>query len=253
MLRMRARGFTLVELLIVVSMIGIILGLSMTGLGHARYAARTAVDLANLRSHVQAFAAYQANWDGQFPAYTRPDADVTIIRPVWDFGPIDITGYFGGRNMWTLALADTLFDGKWDSRSFLSAHNPVDYEFTDFYFDQSYLADPKYWRRETRTGMGQWRSTRAHEVVHPGAKSIFVNTYRDIAEEFSVDASRRHWDIGFVDGSARSFPDERVHGGYPSGGCCDECGVDRRSSGCGISRPPATCTIDGVRGMDVRP
>lgn len=240
-------GVTLVEVLCAIAVVGLLLGLSIVGLVTARTSARNAADLAALRGHVQAFAAYQVAWDGQYPAYARRDADVTIIRSSRHADPLLILGYFGGRNMWPLALAGALFDEEPEPRAFLSAHNPMDDAFTDYYYDQSFSADPKYWRRETREGMHQWRSTRGHEVRHPDAKSMFVNTY----QEHPMN-SGSSWSIGFIDGSARSIPDGSISGGYPGGACCEPCGLDSGFTGCLFYRPPGTCTIDGVRGRDIR-
>lgn len=239
------------EVLVATAIIGMIAGVAMIGLSDARRAARTTTDLAAIRGHIQGFAAYQSAWDGQFPCYTRRDADITVVRTARAAEPLLILGYFGGSNMWPFALAAAIFDAEPDPRAFLSAHNPSDVEFTDFYYDQSFIADPRYWRRETRQGKAQWRSTRAHEVRHPDAKSIFVNTFRDSA--FVTDgplASR--WDIGFTDGSARSIANGSVRTGYPGGACCEPCGLDSAEIGCLFYRPPGTCTIDGVRGRDIR-
>ncbi|HEY3284168.1 MAG TPA: DUF1559 domain-containing protein [Armatimonadota bacterium] len=62
------RGFTLVELLVVVSIVAVLAGLLMPALGSARESARTAGCTSNLRQLGQAMVLYGREWDGRFPA-----------------------------------------------------------------------------------------------------------------------------------------------------------------------------------------
>ncbi|HEX3359059.1 MAG TPA: prepilin-type N-terminal cleavage/methylation domain-containing protein, partial [Tepidisphaeraceae bacterium] len=61
------RGFTLVELLVVVGIIGILIGLLLPALNKARSAAQTAACLGNLRSIGQAMVMYTAENKGWLP------------------------------------------------------------------------------------------------------------------------------------------------------------------------------------------
>ena len=69
----RRKGFTLVELLVVVSIIALLIGILLPALGEARRSARMVQDIANLNEHGKGTSAYVAEQKGRMPN-TRPDA-----------------------------------------------------------------------------------------------------------------------------------------------------------------------------------
>jgi prepilin-type N-terminal cleavage/methylation domain-containing protein/prepilin-type processing-associated H-X9-DG protein len=64
------RGFTLVELLVVVAVIGILIGVLLPALARARATAQDMQCRNNLRSLGQAFYGYALDYEGKFPANT---------------------------------------------------------------------------------------------------------------------------------------------------------------------------------------
>jgi prepilin-type N-terminal cleavage/methylation domain-containing protein/prepilin-type processing-associated H-X9-DG protein len=64
--RLRGDGFTIVELLVVISIIALLLAMTLPSLKKARRAARAAVCQANMRTLAQAATAYSQDW-GRYP------------------------------------------------------------------------------------------------------------------------------------------------------------------------------------------
>jgi len=71
------RGFTLVELLVVMAIIGLLAGILFPILGSVRAAARRTVCQANLKQLYVAFELYAANWDDTLPCPGGLPGDLT--------------------------------------------------------------------------------------------------------------------------------------------------------------------------------
>ena len=69
----RFRGFTIVELLVVVSIIALLIGILLPALGKARDQARITISLGNLRQLGQAHAVYSNDWSDQQFTLVRGD------------------------------------------------------------------------------------------------------------------------------------------------------------------------------------
>jgi len=70
-----SRGFTLVELLVVISIIALLLSILMPSLGKARKIAKATVCMSNLKQWGLAFGIYTQDNNGRFPLYTYPLPD----------------------------------------------------------------------------------------------------------------------------------------------------------------------------------
>ena len=66
-------GFTIIELLVVVSIIGLLLSLLIPAVGKARDGALTTQSSANLRNLATACAAYAGEWNDRQPTFIPDD------------------------------------------------------------------------------------------------------------------------------------------------------------------------------------
>lgn len=117
---MRRRGFTLVELLVVVGIIAVLIGMLMPALGRSRRQARAVVCLSNLRELSIVFHAYVTANKGKGPAFSShgpldfliPRNDrgtepaVAFCPEASDFGPLKSFGQYdfgdgGARVAWS--------------------------------------------------------------------------------------------------------------------------------------------------------
>ena len=81
-------GFSLIELLTVISVISLLMGIMLPVLAKARSAGRRIVCLSNMRQLVLAADSYANNFDGFYPIAYNGDpnpADSTAIESQWDF------------------------------------------------------------------------------------------------------------------------------------------------------------------------
>jgi len=243
--RSRTGAFTIVEMLLVISIIGLLLSLLLPSLAGVREQARKSVDLSNLRSHTQSFSNYTIDWDGMWPFFTDPTQERTelVYRE-----HRQNTLYFGATIYWNFALAD-YYGGQLFHPSM---YPPQDDDW--YYYSQSFIARPEYWNAFTRRGPAQWKPTRASEVKHASAKGLLLRRI-SIEEWASIDShpdggtwAHRITDyrVGFVDGSAGQHAVQDLEPGYLGG--------DGRPEWQGVVTTfgfPISHTIDGVRGRDL--
>jgi prepilin-type N-terminal cleavage/methylation domain-containing protein/prepilin-type processing-associated H-X9-DG protein len=92
---MRSRGFTLIELIVVVAVISLLLGLSISALRASRERARAAVCASNVRQLLLGLSSYEIE-NGRFPpGFEMPDPRMTSLGHYAGFaGTLDLAGWW---------------------------------------------------------------------------------------------------------------------------------------------------------------
>jgi prepilin-type N-terminal cleavage/methylation domain-containing protein len=187
------RAFSAIELLVVIAVIGVLLALAIPSLHRARRQASRAVSQANMRSHIAVFSQYAHSNDDHYPYFTDPNGLVVL-----EYNGLEITcRYFDAYFRWSVALADAYYDGIAPHPSQMV---PRASHVTSYFYSATFLADPRFWRLERRTGPEQWRPVRAFEVVYSSKKALFTEVVEAIP--WSISSLVDPIGLGLVDGSA---------------------------------------------------
>jgi prepilin-type N-terminal cleavage/methylation domain-containing protein/prepilin-type processing-associated H-X9-DG protein len=137
---MRSRAFTLVELLVVISVVAVLMAALMPALAGARQRGKAISCLSNLRQMAIASQVYVNNNDGYYPiAYMYKCTDSMFISYAWDFTTI--------KNWDTLeqeVIPGLLWEGKTIEKvqqcpSFKGSHNWFADPYTGYNYNTSYI------------------------------------------------------------------------------------------------------------------
>ncbi len=230
------RGFTLVELLLVITIICMIAALLSPVLNRARNAAGQTKVLATLGSHGKVLLSYTSDHKDFLPAFTDPKATFTVLYV--DDRPVTLR-YFDSYWSWHLALAERTFGLPWRSESFYESQETASLG-TSIWYSCSFGADPSFWNYDGRTGPTQWRATRLAETLFHSQKSLLFASQRWTSQ---AAESSKSAPLSFCDGSAENVPSSKLVQGYLNG--------TGTWTGSTLTYPfPGMVTVDGVRGRD---
>lgn len=211
-----ARGFTIIELLVVVVIIAILVGFGGVALSNARQSGRESGSLSDLKNHAAVFLMYTSDERGRFPHFISAEETPTELV-AQQSGARVRAAYFEAAHIWTIALADRYYGGNPSHPSFASPMHPVRRGTmpagsfgSDYTYACSFIADPLYYNplsREWPTAT-QLRGVGLQEVLYPSAKSLlvdmtgyFIGQDTSAAEDFRI--------ASFVDGHAERVQSRR--------------------------------------------
>lgn len=214
-------GFTLIETIMVIAMIGLLIALLMPQLSGVRQASQRATSLSNLRNHVQVFTMYTGDYDGQFPFFMRPDAPETIIRGGGLATRVPLKHLFWALSAyWPVALAPYYDDVAYHDSTFTPHARGQSASYMTYHYSNNFVATPDYWRPETRlAGTSQYRPIRQNQVRHPANKGLMLDTWSFYAGDMARWPPQADGAVlaGVVDGSARSITRDSLAPTYTPG------------------------------------
>jgi prepilin-type N-terminal cleavage/methylation domain-containing protein len=169
-------GFTLIETLLSISLIAILIALCIPSLSKVRGLADRSRSIQTLGTLAKSFASYTSDFRDYMPYFTDPKATYSVVYHDGIGMQIE---YFGAYYTWHIALGERSFDAPPTSPVYYTLQEQPRHGFgpTSFWYSASFLADPAYWKMETRIGPEQWRSTRLAEVIFPSSKALLLDSY----------------------------------------------------------------------------
>lgn len=231
-----SRGFTLLELLLVIAMIGILVSLIMPSFRSLRERTERTLVLSKLQGHAQAFTAYTADYKESWPYLTDPNATFSVLRS--DDGGV-VVRYWELYCWWHLPMSRITYRLSWRDERFRERKRDG-IGASPFWYSPSFLADPAFFNPLARTGRNQWRATRVADVAFPSRKVLLGSSgywERDTSDDKKIPSA-------FVDGSVDDFATSESNGWDPNG-------TGQWNPGGGFLSPtPGMVTLDGVRGRD---
>ncbi len=241
------QGFTLIETIMVIALVGILVSLLLPALGGARRQAQRIDAIADLRSHMQVMTLYSIDYDDMWPYLTDPEVTYTIFRhPSGRAGPLL---YFMVTNMWHWPLLGSYYPES-GLDMFVAAgdlgygNGPPSGVFSSYTYSATMYSRPEFWQLKTRTGPKQWRPVRVSDVRFPSNKGGLSFDEHELDRDADGAFVRIWHPIGFCDGSASNVKWNDITRPYPKGdghwwGSFDGFGIRVRH------------TIGGVYGRDI--
>ncbi len=192
-------GFSLVEVLVTISVIALLLTLMVPALRAVRKKGRESAILAGTRQHVSVLTLYTHDFKDSHPWAGTPDADGRNFLPLPASSEVFPSYYFQLSSTWTLLLAG-YYDGLWPHPS---QRNPSGGRGAGYQYSCAMLADPAYWHPVSAGARRHLRATATHEVRYPDRKAL-------LAGGIDVDPYpvwvRDGVILGFSEGSASFTP-----------------------------------------------
>lgn len=246
------RAFTLVELLVSISIIAVLVGISLWAVRGTSRARESAETLARLRQHATIFNQYAGDSRDSNPYFADPATGVLNLPRRFTF---PAQPYFASYAYWNYALADAYYAGREFDPSFYPSRYPEatgpifgPVGPTPFHYPCTFVAHRSYWNPTTRLAdSSQLGPTLLSSVAFPTRKLLLISSYPVELEFDGLARSepRFRTEAATSDGAALVLRLADIADGYPSG--------DGLVPGIlhGVGGPFGLHTLNGVAGTDL--
>jgi len=236
----RRKAWSVIELLVVIAISAILVSVTLPAIKGVRDKARQSTSRVYLRTHGQVFATYANDSAGQYPFLTGISEEPTqYASGGWRTDMFVFTQYA----TWAIALSENYYDGQIESDTFHPPSSELTGPISEYWYSQSFVAQPRFWVQETRQFTpDQLGGTAVHDVVFPSAKGLLFE--RDQAFGYFETGGGRI-NVVLVDGSVHMPQATEVTRAYPGGVRGYLLGP--------IIGLPIMHTMKGVRGRDLVP
>jgi len=191
-----ARGFSIVELMVVIAIVAVLLGILIPVLASARAQARTTVTLANLRQTGLTFERYLARYSETYP-FVEPGVRFST-HPDGEPATMSTTYPFQMRMFWP-ALMHTVAPWREHYRTWVNPGAPVEPDepwrprsdgsgvirvYTPSYlYSQAFQARPRLFSPNPPSDANELlaliRPVRSSDVTHPSSKALLYDDKRE--------------------------------------------------------------------------
>ncbi len=183
----QVHGFTLIEILAVVAVLGLLMGLALPVLGKARESGQKAAEVSAARALITAFQTYASDNGGYYlPGYQDPGRDVVLrndkggaisdtharSRYAWRIAPYvdyDISGVLLVNNTSKAPAGDAMYDYK------VSVYTTLGMNTTFVGGDYSSGARLRPDDRRTQAQLGNFCVQNIHQAIKPSSLIVFAS------------------------------------------------------------------------------
>lgn len=199
--RVAARGWSLIEVLVVIAVLGVLLVVALPTLGMWKRTGRDAGTRSLARQHAITMSTYAQEYRDTMPYFTVPKpgefSPITLSQ-----GQVIHVTYFGAFSTWPHVLGPGMYRSPGTGALFVSpwATDTHPWAF-DYLYPCTFIAHPDYWDDITRADpSSQLVPTRVTDIRFPDAKAMVVDDAMWQSERAKSRGERRTA-VGCADGS----------------------------------------------------